>query len=217
MSNLNDFQEMKKLSIYWYFLLLISLSCSKLPEVPIHEVSNKIQTFPWTLLSNDISGDASSGSDADGKALYYYFDQSTDTLYFKFELFEGFNTDAPAISLALDTDANQDNGTSWYGTNKAFNVDVMLSYGPKLDGEKYFGYNGITDSTGIRNRDWINIKQGNLRFYLDVENDAYYLAAKKSDFAPNANKINLIGSVGANATWSDDIGKDGTYATIEFD
>ncbi len=187
----------------------------KLPEVSIASATRSIQKLPWTLLSKDQEGDASS-SNVDGKSLSYHYNQETDTLYFKFELFDGFNADAPAISVALDIDSNQENGIKWYGSNKAFKVDLMLSFGPKRDGEKYFGYNGITDAIGIKNRNWINIKQGNLRFYIDNKNEVYYLAVKKNDFAPYSTSVNLIGSVGSNSIWSDDIGKEGTYSTIEF-
>ena len=130
----------------------------------------------------------------------------------------GISQSSPAISLSLDTDNDQTTGVAWYGSNRTFKVDLMASVGVTREGAGYAGFNGITDAQGIKTSDWINVKDGCLRFYFDEKGQAFYVGMKKSDvIKPNQKRVNLIGSVGASATWNDDIGKDGTFATILFD
>jgi hypothetical protein len=68
----------------------------------------------------------------------------------------------------------------------------------------------------VRERNWINEKKGSITFYFDREMKSYFLGVKRSDVDPALRKFNVIGSVGANALWNDDIGEEG-YSTIELD
>lgn len=170
----------------------------------------------WQLLLTDTIADGQNPNSSDGKALYYHYNRQTDSLWFKLETYSPISTLDPALSISLDTDNDQTTGTSWYGSNKSFKVDLMLSAGPVRQGNGYAGYNGITNATGIANREWINVKKGNLTYYFDPDQHAYYLGIKRSDLGNHSEKVNLIGSVGANSLWNDDIGKEGTFASIEI-
>ncbi|GEM_PF-1004602 len=170
---------------------------------------------PWKLLLTDTIADGQNPNSSDGKALYYHYNSQTDSLWFKLETHNPISTLDPALSISLDIDNDQTTGTNWYGSNKSFTVDLMLSAGPVRQGDGYAGYNGLTDATGIAKREWINVKKNNLTYYFDPGQHAYYLGIKRSDLGNHAKKINLIGSVGANSLWNDDIGKDGTFASIE--
>lgn len=179
---------------------------------------SRIINFPWKKLLKDTVGDHRNKNSADGKALSYYYDQKNDSLWFKFETYAGINQLSPAISISLDTDNNQNNGVNWYGTNRQFKVDLMISVGVTRQGEGYEGYNGLTDAKGIQISNWTNVKKNCVKFYFDAKEQDFYICLKKSDMLkPEQKKINLIGSVGANATWNDDIGKEGAFATLEFE
>jgi hypothetical protein len=67
----------------------------------------------------------------------------------------------------------------------------------------------------VKTRNWINEKSGVITFYIDAVTDSYILGVKRTDIAPNFRRFNLIGSVGENAVWNDDIGEEG-FATIEL-
>lgn len=190
--------------------------------IPIEETfktpyaPESIQKFAWNLLLTDTIADGQNPNSSDGKALYYYHETQTDSIWFKLETHNRISTLDPAISISLDTDNDQSTGASWYGSNRTFKVDLMLSVGPVRQGNGYSGYNGITDAEGITNREWINVIKGNLTYYFDRDGSAYYLGVKRTDLGEHTKSINLIGSVGANSRWNDDIGKDGTFATIEL-
>ncbi len=189
-------------------------------SVPILEtfkpalVPRAIQQFAWQKLLEDEEGDVRNKNSSDGKAFSYYHDVKTDSIWFKLETYNPITTINPAISVSIDHDNNQSNGALWYGTNRQFKVDLMLSAGPVRQGDGYDGYNGTTDAKGIQTSDWINVDINNVTFYFGVAERAYYLGVKRTDISPQLSKFNVIGSVGANSTWNDDIGKDGEFATI---
>ena len=205
----------KKTYYFSYILAMLCFTgCNQLPEVKVQSVTNTIRNFPWQKVLDDKAGDGAGFATADGKSLSIYHDKITDSLWFKFETYTPISEESPAISVSIDTDGDQSTGIAWYGSNKKFKVDVMLSCGPTRKGERYFGYNGLTDSNGIQHRNWLNVKQGNLSFYLDSELNAYYLAIKRTDILKSGTTFNFIGSVGDDATWNDDIGANGEYATF---
>ena len=177
---------------------------------------DKVKGFAWAKLMEDAEGDGKLKDSADGKALHFYYEKEADTLWFRLDLFSALNQEAPAISLSFDTDADQSTGIPWYGRNRKFTFEKMLSVGPvKRNGAQYEGYNGVTNMEGVKTRNWINEKQGVAQLYFDTANQAYIVGVKRADIAPGLKKINVIGSVGQNALWNDDIGEEG-FATIEF-
>lgn len=179
-------------------------------------VPDNIRNFNWIKLMDDNKDDGRINESADGKSFAYFFDKATDMVWFKFDLYNQINPYAAAISVSLDTDADQSNGTNWYGKNSKFKLEKMLSVGPsKKQGTQYLGYNGITDEKGVQAQNWINVKSGNLIFYFDTQSNSYFLGVKRPDIDPNLHKFNVIGSVGQNTTWNDDIGEHG-FATIEL-
>lgn len=182
----------------------------------ISSVPQIIKNYEWKKLKDDKQDDGSSTESADGKAFYYFFDKESDVLWFRFDLYNQINIDSPAVSVSFDTDADQTNGINWYGANSNFKFERMASVGPlEKRGDKYFGYNGITDEPGVKSQNWINVKKGNITLHFDIETNSYFLGVKRSDIETNLHKFNVIGSVGQNALWNDDIGDEG-YSTIDL-
>lgn len=184
--------------------------------------SSKLLNANWTKLLDDPENDGAdkgimkgnTAATADGKALYYFYDKVTDSLWFKLETYTETNMLAPAVSVSLDVDADQSTGGPWFGSNQQFKVDLMISCGPVRQGNGYAGYNGTTDDNGIKKRNWMNVKEDNIKFYFSPSTKSIIIGAKRSDIKPGVKKINVIGSVGDYATRNDDIGKEGTFATI---
>jgi hypothetical protein len=182
----------------------------------IQPVPAGIRNYKWIKLMEDSPGDGRNKGSADGKALSYFYDADNDLLWFKLDLYSRVNWNMPAVSIAINTGADQNTGMNWYGANSKYKFDKMLSVGPtdRRDGE-YFGYNGITNAAGVSARDWINEKSGDITLYIDAAEDSYMVGVKRTDIAPNLRRFHVIGSVGENALWNDDIGESG-FATIEL-
>jgi tetratricopeptide (TPR) repeat protein len=99
-------------------------------------VPDQIRNYKWIKLMEDKQGDGRLKQSADGKALHYFYDPASDLLWFKLDLYSKVNLDVPAVSISIDTDADQSTGIAWYGSNSKFKFDKMLSVGPtgKQDG-----------------------------------------------------------------------------------
>lgn len=170
----------------------------------------------WIELARDAAGDGERAGSADGRALAYHYDAETGTLWFRLEIYGEVDTQRPAVSIAIDVDADQSTGIPWYGANSGFTFDKMLSVGPlETEGDLVRGYNGITNADGVSRREWINERQGVLTFFVDTASRAYILGVARTDIAPDLRQFHVIGSVESNARWNDDIGEEG-YATVEL-
>lgn len=173
---------------------------------PVRYAPERLRDAPWTLGGEDADGDGRRANFQDGRALWYWLDAATDTLWVRLGVHGEIDEQLPAVSLSFDLDDDQGTGMPWYGSNAAFRFDKMVSVGPvRRDGDHFVGYNGITDVDGVRRRDWINERQGNIAFLLDPAGRSYIVGVAVSDLAPRASRLHFIGSVGHQATWNDDI------------
>ena len=189
----------------------IRLKISEAFELP--KPPAKIMAYNWTKILEDKSADGVNPGLTDGKALSYYLDHANDMLWFKFDLYEKLNPNAFAMNILIDTDANQETGMNWFGTNKGFTFEKCLTLWMRREGKSYGGTNGITDQSGIYSNNWNRLKQNNLTYYLDDKNLTYTVGVSLRDLDIDGKQVHLIGAVGEYMTWNDDIG-DTESATI---
>lgn len=180
----------------------------ELPKPPANIVA-----FNWTKILEDKPKDGVNPGLTDGKALSYYIDESNQMLWFKFDLYDQLNPNAFAMNILIDTDANQETGMNWFGTNTGFTFEKCLTLWMRREGKTYGGTNGITDQSGIYANNWNRLSQNNLKYYLDDETLTYTVGVSLKDLDIKSKQINLIGAVGEYMTWNDDIG-DTEFATI---
>ena len=70
----------------------------------VSAVPASIRALSWQLLLEDPEGDGAGINEADGQALFYAYDAEADSLWFRFDLYKGFNEERPAMSLSFDLD-----------------------------------------------------------------------------------------------------------------
>ncbi len=191
----------------------VSFRVSEAFELPMPP--QRIKSFEWNKVLTDGSGDGMNPGLSDGKSLSYYVDQKEDMLWFKFDLHGSLDPNAFAMNILIDTDADQETGMNWFGTNTEFTFEKCLTLWMRREGKTYAGINGITDQSGIYASEWNRLKKNNLVYYLDGNNNTYTVGVSLSDLDIQNNKVNIIGAVGNYMTWNDDIG-DKEYATIEL-
>lgn len=200
-------------------VLILGTACadrSSYSDFPVVEVGSALRGASWVVLATDVAGDGERNGYGDGKSLSFHYDSVGDTLWFRLELYGGFSAEQPAVSVAVDLDADQTTGRNWYGSNEGFRFDVVASIGPRGTHDSlYRGYNGITDTLGVRTGDWMNRQQGGLALRIDPLAQTYYLGVRRSDLSAELERFQLIGSVGQRARWNDDIGESG-YATVDL-
>jgi tetratricopeptide (TPR) repeat protein len=167
----------------------------------------------WKQLTADSPNDGRNPNWAEAKALSYYYDASTDTLWFKFDLERLPNPNAFGSNLIVDTDQNQQNGASWWGNNKTFKYDRLVTvWVIKTGSNRYRGSVGIGDARGIQLGRYTNLFHNNLAFLADAEKKIFLLGFKSAEL-DNDGRFNLIGEVGSNVGWNDDV-PDSSFVTL---
>lgn len=181
---------------------------------PARSVPEWSRTVSWEKLSDDAAGDSRPRGGADGKAFWFHHDKATDTLWFKLEVYGDLDTTTAAVSVSFDLDGEQGNGLNWYGTNSAFTFDKMISVGlVRRSGDSHTGYNGFSQAGDVAIGRYLTGKLGTIAFIADREGKAYIIGVARADLGRHTDRIRVIGSVGRNATWNDDL-MDKGFATI---
>lgn len=159
----------------------------------------------WSLLANDSESDGANPNWAAVKNLSYFYDAATDTVWFKLDLSRLPNPNAFGINLVVDTDEDQSNGASWWGGNRAFKYDRLVTVWVVKSGEEaYRGAVGVGDFRGVTEGRYTNLFQNNLAFRADSARMTMVLGVKKEELDADG-RMNLIAAVGSNAGWNDDV------------
>jgi len=166
----------------------------------------------WTVLAGDPKGDAADPSLADVAQLSYRYDKEQDLLWFRITVYGQLNQQAIGVNLAIDTGTDDSQKTSWWGANKTFRFDRLLTAWVTRQGERYQGTMGIADLSGIKTRQFNNLSQNNLQ--IQVEGDSVIIGVKRTEITDKL-KMNLIAATGSNEQWNDDVPNNGS-ATLDL-
>jgi len=171
--------------------------------------------IPWSPLARDAENDGRNPQGAEVKALSFYYDQATDTLWFKLDLARPPDPHAFGINLVMDTDQNQGTGVNWWGRNHAFKYDKLVSvWVIKAANGAYRGTVGIADAKGAQLGRYTDLFQNNLAFQVDTSSQAMILGCRSTELDEDGS-FDLLAAVGSNAAWNDDI-PDSSAVTIRL-
>ncbi|MCI0693440.1 tetratricopeptide repeat protein [candidate division KSB1 bacterium] len=183
-------------------------------EMTVPAVRN-LDHVAWKQLTADPANDGRNPNWAEAKALSFYYDAPTDTLWFKFDLERLPNPNAFGLNLIVDTDQNQQTGASWWGNNKTFKYDRLVTvWVIKTGPNRYRGSVGIGDTHGIQLGRYTNLFQNNLAFHADAEKKIFLLGFKSAEL-DNDGRFDLMGEVGSNVGWNDDV-PDSSFVTLSL-
>jgi tetratricopeptide (TPR) repeat protein len=181
-------------------------------EMTVPAVRN-LDRMAWKQLTTDPANDGRNPNWAEAKALSFYYDAPTDTLWFKFDLERLPNPNAFGINLVVDTDQNQQTGANWWGNNKTFKYDRLVTvWVIKTGPNRYRGSVGIGNTHGIQLGSYTNLFHHNLAFGADAERKIFLLGFKSAELDSDG-RFDLMGEVGSNVGWNDDI-PDSGFVTL---
>jgi pimeloyl-ACP methyl ester carboxylesterase len=155
----------------------------------------------WTVLSGDAKGDQRDPALPDAAQLAYRYDKEQDILWFRISLYGTPNEQAFGLNIVLDTGADDANKFNWWGGNKAFRFDKLITAWVTRGESGYSGTIGVGDVTGVKAKHINNLSQNNLQIRVDSE--ALIVGVKRTDVTDKL-KMNLIAAVGSNERWNDD-------------
>jgi pimeloyl-ACP methyl ester carboxylesterase len=169
----------------------------------------------WTVLTFDSKGDGRDPSLADAAQLAYRYDKQQDFLWFRIALYGQPKKDAFGVNLVIDSGGDDSTKMNWWGANKTFRFDRLVTawVTHRDKGDKgYEGTIGVADVAGVNAKQMNNLRQNNLQ--IRVEGDSIVIGVKRTDITEKL-KMNLIAAVGSNEQWNDDIPNAGS-ATIDL-
>jgi pimeloyl-ACP methyl ester carboxylesterase len=149
---------------------------------------------------------------ADAAQLSYRYDKNDDLLWFRIALYGKPNEQSFGVNIIVDTGGDEANKTNWWGGNKAFRFDRLITAWVKREGSRYQGTIGVADRTGVTVRNLTNLLKNNLQ--ISVEDDSILIGIKRTDITDQP-KMKLMVAVGSNERWNDDIPNTGS-ATIDL-
>lgn len=166
----------------------------------------------WTVAAFDPKGDARDPSLADAAQLSYRYDKQQDFLWFRLTLYGQPDAQTFGVNLAFDTGGDEAAKMNWWGANKTFKFDRLLTAWVTRGASGYQGTIGVGDAAGVEAKRPNNLLQNNLQ--LRVEGDSIIIGVKRTDITDKL-KVNLIGAVGSSTQWNDDIPGAG-FTTIDL-
>lgn len=156
----------------------------------------------WSVLAGDPKGDARDPSLADAAQLSYRYDKQQDFLWFRVSLYGLPNEQAFGVQIAFDTGGDEASKMNWWGANKAFRFDKLLTAWVTRGDSGYQGTIGVGDAAGVKAKQVNNLLQNNLQ--IRVEGDSVVIGVKRTDVTDKL-KMNLVAAVGSNEQWNDDV------------
>jgi len=166
----------------------------------------------WTVLTFDSKGDGRDPSLADAAQLAYRYDKQQDFLWFRIALYGQPNERAFGVNVVIDTGGDDSTKMNWWGGNKNFKFDRLVTANVTRGDKGYEGTIGVGDAAGVSAKQMTNLRQNNLQIL--VEGDSIVIGVKRTDITDKMT-MKLIAAVGSNEQWNDDIPNAG-FATIDL-
>jgi pimeloyl-ACP methyl ester carboxylesterase len=161
----------------------------------------------WTVVGFDPPGDGRKPAMADAAQLSYRYDQSDGTMWFRLSLFGRFNVEAFGVNVAVDTGTPGRQKANWWGTNKTFTFDRLITAAVTRTGERYTGTIGISDAAGASRMELTSLGKDNVQ--IRVDGHAILIGVKRDELS---DKMNIVASVGSIDDWNDDLPNMGSAA-----
>ncbi len=180
----------------------------KVPLLPVESLAS----LSWQPLSSDAKGDGLRPRLPDAKDFAYAIDPKTNLVWFKVSVHEPLPERWFGINIAIDSDAQADNGLTWWGTNK-FKLDRLAS-AYLYTGDGYWqGIAGVSDSEAAGKMLFTSVSE-NVRVAVDRAQNALLVGVPRADLG-TAPTIRVIATVGSMMVNNDDIPNEGS-ATVKL-
>lgn len=169
-------------------------SPSELPARPV-----------WRELAQDASGDGVRPALADVTTLSVFEDAKAGMLWFRVGLAKAPESEGFGVNLAFDLDGRADNGFEWWGANKAFRFDRLVSaYVHLRDGDVYQGVLGVTDADLVSRNQMADPRFPAPRVFVDQSRPAFVVGVPKAIFEGSAG-VSVLAAVGSAFMHNDDV------------
>jgi len=106
------------------------------------------------------------------------------------------------VNIAVDSGADEAAKMNWWGANKDFQFDKLVTVQVARESGGYKGTIGVGDAAGAIAKNFNNLFQNNLE--IRVEGESILIGVNRTEVTEKM-KMNLIAAVGSREQWNDDI------------
>jgi hypothetical protein len=163
----------------------------------------------WKELARDAADDGKQKRLPDATAVAACSDTARGRVWFRIALAGAVPTRWLGANLALDIDGDPANGMAWWGTNRAFHFDRLVTvYGSVVD-SGYEGMIGIADAADVQAGNMIGSGADGVTLIVDRARSAILIGIPASTLGAGAGPVRLVAAVGSAFQHNDDVPNEG--------
>ena len=166
-----------------------------------------LSRLAWSELAQDPRGDGKPRL-PDARALSVAVDTGKGLTWVRIDLEDAIPADWMGVNLVLDTDGDQENGTSWWGGNKTFKFDRMVTAWVFVAKERYEGMIGIAPADQVAAG--FVTSDDDVHLALDRTGRRVYLGFPSLSISGRT--VRAVAAVGSSFIYSDDLPDKGSAA-----
>lgn len=164
-----------------------------------------LDRLAFATIGRDEAGDGTSPRLPDARELQLAVDPADDRVWFRFVLQSAPPADAFGLNVALDIDGNPDNGGAWWGQNKAFHYDRLVTAYLSRGAGYWQGFVGVADPAQVASFA-MDGRSSDVRIAVDPARRTIAAGVPRAALGlPAGGHVRLIGTVGSSFTFSDDV------------
>ena len=163
----------------------------------------------WKELAAEAGDDGKQKRLPDATSVSVCADGPSDRAWFRIALAGPIPARWLGVNLALDLDGDPANGMAWWGTNKAFHFDrLVTAYGSRIE-EGYEGVIGIADAMDVQAGNMTGPEPDAVRIAVDRAQPAFLVEIPRSALGTGTAPVRLVAAVGSALMHNDDIPNEG--------
>lgn len=168
-----------------------------------------LDRLAFTTIARDDRGDTVHPRLPDARELQLAVDPSDDRVWFRFVLQDPPPDGWFGLNVALDIDGDPDNGGAWWGQNKHFHYDRLITAYLSRGAGYWQGFAGVADAAQIASFS-VAARSSDVRVAVDPARRSLAVGVPRVSLglAPGG-RARLIGTVGSNFTFNDDVPAEG--------
>lgn len=167
----------------------------------------------WQTISTDVSGDGATAGLLDGTDFSYWYNASTDSLWFRVTTsnLNGTNSQAMGVNIMVNIPGGSQTFNFWGSSNTDPYHFLLTAWVTGSAPSAYSGTIGVANATGVSGQNYTNSSHNNLTIRVDIASKTIVVGLLRDDLIPDAlfsgNSITVktAAAVGSNQFWNDDI------------
>lgn len=167
--------------------------------------ASELPAGPWKELAKDPSQDGGKKGLPDATAVSVCGGQSRDLVWFRIALAGPLPERWLGANLALDVDGDPNNGMAWWGTNKAFHFDRLVTVWGNETGSGYEGMIGIAEADEVAAGSLGGSRGERVLLVLDRAKPALVIGIPRRALGAGTAPVRLVAAVGSSFAHNDDV------------